>query len=140
MAPGDVGPEAQLVQPVRGSNRYVPWLLWAGFVLGGLACAVLVSNLVVSRTNLGKANLDLDRLARIDDLTNIYNRRQTQASLDEAIANAARYGHSLSVLMIDIDRFKELNDGHGHDFGDEVLRVVAEVVRLTLRDGDLVGR
>jgi diguanylate cyclase (GGDEF)-like protein len=115
-------------------------MLWAGFVLGGLACSMLVANLITSRTKLRRANADLDRLARIDALTGLYNRRQAQASLDEAVANARRYDHPLSILMIDIDHFKQINDSHGHAVGDDVLRFVATLIRETLRAGDLVAR
>lgn len=133
-------PRSVLFEPTQGVGRYVPWLLWAGFVLGGLACAVLVSNLIASRRSLRAANENLDRLARIDSVTGLYNRRQMQDSLDSAVANSARYDQPLSVLMIDLDRFKAINDTHGHAAGDEVLRVVAESVRASLRGGDLVGR
>lgn len=85
-----------------------------------------------------EANANLDRLARIDALTGLYNRRQVQDSLTAAASNADRYAQALSVLMIDVDHFKQINDGH--DVGDEALRLLAEVVRNTLRAGDLVGR
>lgn len=115
-------------------------ILWAGFALGGLACALLVADLITSRSRLRSANTDLDRLARVDALTGLYNRRQAQESLSAAVANADRYGQELSVLMIDVDRFKEINDRFGHDAGDEALRLIAKAVGKTLRAGDLVGR
>jgi len=133
-------PKAQLFQPMQGFSRYVPWMLWSGFMLGGLACALLVANLIASRAKLSEANDGLDRLARIDPLTGLYNRRQLQDLLDAAIANANRYGQSLAVLMIDVDHFKQINDSRGHEAGDEVLRFVAERVRESLRTGDEVGR
>jgi len=133
-------PKAQVFGPIRGFRRYVPWIMWAGFMLGGLACVLLVGNLIASRTKLRSANESLDRLARIDALTGLYNRRQVQDSLTAAMANADRYDHDLSVLMIDVDRFKQINDNHGHDGGDEALRLIAENLQQTLRTGDLVGR
>ena len=126
-------PSAQLLQPVSGTRRYVPWMLWAGFVLGSLACALLVANLIRSRTRF-------DHLARTDALTGLSNRWQMQTSLDAAIATARRHDQPLCVLMIDIDHFKAINDNHGHDVGDEVLRSVAKQLRESLRAGDLVGR
>lgn len=132
--------KAELFGPVQGFNRYVPWVLWAGFVFGGLACAVLVSNVIASRASLREANENLDRLAHVDGLTQLDNRRRTQVSLDGLVANAERHAQSLSVLMIDVDRFKEINDGYGHEIGDHVLRFVAAAVRAALRQGDLVGR
>lgn len=133
-------PRAQLFEAIGGSRRYVPWLLWFGFVLGALACALLVGNLMGSRKMLRKANEDLDRLARIDSLTGLSNRRQTGEALDAAVANAQRYDQPLSVLMIDVDHFKAVNDEHGHEIGDEVLRLVAGRLQGSLRRGDLIGR
>lgn len=133
-------PDVQSLDPNQRVRRYGSWVLWVGFVLGGLACSLLVANLITSRAKLRCANADLDRLARIDALTGLYNRRQAQASLEEAVANAHRHDHPLSVLMIDIDHFKQINDSHGHAAGDDVLRFVATLVRDTLRTGDLVAR
>ena len=133
-------PAKDLLAPVRGFGRYVPWMMWAGFVLGALACALLMAHLVQSRRKLHQANDRLDRLARIDDLTDLPNRRQAQATLDAAVSSAARHDHPLSVLMIDIDKFKEINDTFGHEAGDDVLRSVAATVAGALRTEDLAGR
>ena len=133
-------PAAQLYQPLRGIGRYVPWLIWGGFVLGALACALLMAYLVYSRRMLRSANERLDRLALVDDLTGLPNRRQVQVTLDAAISTAARHGQPLSVLMIDIDSFKEINDSRGHEAGDEVLGAVARAISGALRAEDLVGR
>ena len=65
----------QLFAPVRGLGRYLPWLMWAGFVLGALACALLMAHLLRSRREVHAINERLDRLARIDDLTDLPNRR-----------------------------------------------------------------
>ena len=133
-------PAAKLFEPIAGSRRYLPWLLWAAAVLGGLACSLLVGNLISSRIKLRDANRSLDQLARIDALTGLYNRRQAQASLGEASANAGRYEQPLSVLMIDIDHFKQINDDYGHETGDAALRLIADVMGTTLRAGDVLGR
>jgi diguanylate cyclase (GGDEF)-like protein len=133
-------PAADLFHPLRGFGRYVPWMLWAGFVLGGLACALLVAHLVESRRRLHRANDQLDRLARLDDLTELPNRRQMQAALDAGVSWAVRHDHALSVLMIDIDNFKQINDTLGHVTGDEVLRSVGATVARAMRIEDLVGR
>lgn len=133
-------PSAVLLEPLQGRGRYVPWLLWAGFGLAGLGCALLIGNLISSRAELRRANEDLDRLARIDPLTGIDNRRQIGEALEAAVANARRCEHALAVLMIDVDRFKAINDEYGHAVGDEVLRFVARRLRDSLRLGDLVGR
>ena len=133
-------PSAQLFQPVRGFRRYVPWMLWVAAVLAGLGCALLVGNLLTSRARLRRVNGELDRLVRLDPLTGLDNRRQAQASLDHEVGNADHDGRPLSVLMIDVDRFKAINDAHGHQVGDEALQFVAEVVRNALRGDDLIAR
>jgi diguanylate cyclase (GGDEF)-like protein len=75
-----------------------------------------------------------------DPLTGVSNRRYLLRQLDRLVANARRHDHALSALMLDIDRFKELNDEHGHSAGDRVLAGVAAAVRGRLRAEDHVGR
>jgi diguanylate cyclase (GGDEF)-like protein len=75
-----------------------------------------------------------------DPLTGLRNRRGFDAAFLGERLRFERYGHALSVLMLDIDHFKRINDEHGHDAGDEVLRVVASVLRIALRDVDVVAR
>lgn len=82
----------------------------------------------------------LERLATTDHLTGLLNRRAFLETTEKEIRRAYRYGQSLSLLMLDIDHFKHINDTHGHPAGDEVLRRVAATCRKTLRDEDLTGR
>jgi len=84
--------------------------------------------------------LELARLARTDALTDLANRRHFTELAEKELARSQRYGSSLAVLMVDIDHFKRINDSHGHAGGDEVLRQLGEVFRLTLRNIDVVGR
>ena len=79
-------------------------------------------------------------LATVDHLTGVLNRQAVLAELDKEITRAARYGHQLSVVMVDIDHFKRLNDSHGHAAGDLMLRQIADVLRTNLRTIDIVGR
>jgi len=83
---------------------------------------------------------DMSRLAITDALTRLMNRRGITVSLLDAMAQAERYGHPLAVAMADIDRFKEINDAHGHDAGDKVLTEVASLLSDALRMPDKVGR
>lgn len=83
---------------------------------------------------------DLERLAMRDHLTGLYNRRFMDMTLREIIANEMRAGRSWSVIMIDIDHFKKVNDAHGHMFGDEVLINVAKKLSDVTRRGDFVVR
>ena len=75
-----------------------------------------------------------------DALTGLYNRREMERFLAEEIDRCARYDRTLSVVMIDIDHFKRLNDTYGHQAGDEVLRQVAEVLREGVRATDRAVR
>jgi diguanylate cyclase (GGDEF)-like protein/PAS domain S-box-containing protein len=75
-----------------------------------------------------------------DPLTGLLNRRSMNEKLDEEDGRSARTGGDYSILMLDIDRFKNFNDAHGHECGDRVLKGVAEVMAKTVRSTDSVGR
>jgi diguanylate cyclase (GGDEF)-like protein len=79
-------------------------------------------------------------LATQDTLTGCLNRRAMTEKLGEALAMAARFGTPCSVVLIDLDHFKHVNDSYGHAAGDEVLRTVADLARSQLRDVDSLGR
>jgi two-component system cell cycle response regulator len=83
---------------------------------------------------------ELQRMAHIDPLTGLHNRRFLMKQLDAAIAAARRHGHPLTVSVCDIDRFKQVNDEHGHLAGDEVLRAFAGLVSQMVRREDQVAR
>lgn len=81
------------------------------------------------------------RLATIDELTGVSNRRFYATHYPREIARAARFGHPISVIMCDIDHFKQINDTHGHPAGDEVLRQCAQRMQKCLRRGtDWIAR
>ncbi|MEW5825503.1 MAG: sensor domain-containing diguanylate cyclase [Candidatus Bipolaricaulota bacterium] len=79
-------------------------------------------------------------MARHDPLTGVYNRYALGEILASEAARSRRYRHPIGLLMVDIDRFKEINDQFGHATGDEILRRVATVLRRTVRDSDIVVR
>lgn len=83
---------------------------------------------------------ELETLATTDPLTGAANRRHFMQSADNEIKRAARYGHDLCFVMLDVDRFKAINDRYGHHAGDEVLRVLVAVCRSFLRETDIFGR
>jgi len=83
---------------------------------------------------------ELARQATTDELTGVRNRRSLLETARQEFSRANRYGHPLSVLMLDIDHFKRINDSHGHDVGDKVLKAVADACRRELRDSDVLGR
>ena len=83
---------------------------------------------------------ELSHLAMIDDLTMLPNRRHFDMQLDRRLAELGRFGWSFGTLMIDIDRFKLVNDSAGHQMGDEVLRLVARTLSSNCRGLDTIAR
>jgi diguanylate cyclase (GGDEF)-like protein/PAS domain S-box-containing protein len=82
----------------------------------------------------------LRHMADHDALTGLYNRRRFEEELDRHIVHGRRYGMDGALLIIDLDRFKQVNDGHGHRAGDRVLAAVARVLRERLRESDILAR
>jgi diguanylate cyclase (GGDEF)-like protein len=96
---------------------------------------------------LRQRNLELERLnkklwdlSHTDDLTGYFNRRYITSRLEEEIARSVRYELPLSIVLMDLDHFKAINDTYGHLAGDRALQTVAHLVRAALRDTDLIGR
>lgn len=89
---------------------------------------------------LEEARLKAENLARFDALTGTLSRRAILEVLDEEVERAKRHGHALTCLMLDLDRFKTINDTHGHQFGDEVLHRIAQVISELCRTNDYMGR
>ena len=84
--------------------------------------------------------LELQRIAHYDVLTTLPNRVLLADRLRQGMAQAVRRGKSLAVAYIDLDGFKQINDEHGHDAGDQLLTAVAARMKHTLRDGDTLAR
>ena len=83
---------------------------------------------------------EAEKQSMTDVLTGLYNRRSMESLMDREVALAERHGTSLSVVMIDMDKFKEVNDTFGHAAGDFMLKAFADCVRITLRKTDLAFR
>jgi diguanylate cyclase (GGDEF)-like protein len=83
---------------------------------------------------------EVEHLARTDSLTGLLNRRAFEDKLVYEIARAQRYNYALSLLMIDIDDFKQYNDKFGHSVGDEHLKVVSDLIVKCVRLPDMVAR
>ncbi len=123
-------------------------------VVGGGEVGYLTSvfNNMVSRLREGHQKLDainetlrlkneeLERLSIIDGLTGLVNRRHLMDTLDHEARRTRRSKHSFSILMVDVDHFKELNDTYGHQFGDEVLVRISSILTHTVREVDTAGR
>lgn len=75
-----------------------------------------------------------------DWLTGLYNRRYFEETLADHIEAATRYNRELSLVLFDIDRFKQINDTHGHEAGDKVLQQFADLIKATARKADIVCR
>jgi diguanylate cyclase (GGDEF)-like protein len=109
------------------------------FVLGVL----LLRWLPLAISERGRAEqhaTDLEALAAIDWLTGVYNRRQFETLARAELARSQRYVRPLTVLMMDIDHFKDVNDRYGHAIGDRVLQDLATVCLAIKRDADVVAR
>lgn len=89
---------------------------------------------------LEEAHAKIQAMAETDELTGLPNRRSLIRRLDEEIKRAERYGLPLSVLMMDLDHFKEVNDTHGHQAGDLVLQETARLISGVIRETDFFGR
>jgi diguanylate cyclase (GGDEF)-like protein len=95
---------------------------------------------IASQVSVALQNAHLYELAMVDGLTSLFVRRYFDARLDEETKRAERFGGEFSVIMMDIDDFKALNDTHGHPVGDRALREIAAVVRDEMRGVDTAAR
>lgn len=94
----------------------------------------------IAMQKLQKANEQLEHLASTDPLTGAANRREFMQRAEQEIARVLRNQNDLCLLSMDLDHFKKVNDEHGHQIGDEVLKSVIRVCEHVLRPGDLLGR
>ena len=100
-----------------------------------------LETLVEQRTaELEATSRELERQAVHDELTGLFNRRHANSYLEQEILRCQRYGHTLSIAMLDIDHFKQINDRYLHETGDRVLQRLAEILQGHVRQTDLVAR
>lgn len=109
----------------------------AAFQLGGKWYAV-GSMRDISRRKRNEKRLN--ELATTDEMTGLSNRRHFLEQAEAQLRQALRYSQEFSFMMLDLDHFKRINDTHGHDAGDEVLRAVAKTMREVMRGTDIIGR
>lgn len=115
-------------------------LIVAGLLLVG-ACFVLGVTILARQTATEIIRVAaLERNAFTDDLTGLFNRRYLSLRISNDITRALSHGADFSLIMLDIDRFKSINDTYGHQTGDEVLRAVASAVAQNIRLSDIAVR
>jgi diguanylate cyclase (GGDEF)-like protein len=116
----------------RDPSRFTP-LLGTDFVEHmGSIISICLENVI--------SNEMLKYIGLTDALTGVYNRRYLDRRLLEEVARARRQAYRLSCMVIDVDGFKQVNDTHGHQAGDDVLREVAARIKAELRMSDALGR
>jgi diguanylate cyclase (GGDEF)-like protein len=105
-------------------------------------CLVIydVTDVATNRHQLLAANAQLQQLSSTDRLTGLYNRGHWEENLKVAYARHQRYGNATSLVMLDIDHFKRVNDTYGHQAGDKVIEEVSRLIREHVRETDVAGR
>ncbi|GAB2896922.1 hypothetical protein GCM10027046_28050 [Uliginosibacterium flavum] len=117
--------------PAGSGAQAAKWLIWLGLVL------VLQTLFAWRRWQ----EIDtLQAVAETDVLTGVHNRRKIESLLSHEFDRALRYGRPLSIVMLDVDHFKQVNDTHGHAVGDMVLAAIARRIRRRMRLSDHFGR
>lgn len=99
-----------------------------------------MQHLTQTQNDLEEANTKLQTLSTTDALTGVFNRYMLDKTLLQSIESAKRYNRPLSVIMVDLDYFKEVNDTYGHHAGDDVLKASARLLSENCRKSDIVGR
>ncbi|MEA3410208.1 MAG: EAL domain-containing protein [Pseudomonadota bacterium] len=113
---------------------------WSRTELEALSAAANIFGAAVQHRRMAALERRLIRLANFDDLSGLPNRRAMREVMEREHARATRMGHPYCIAIVDVDRFKLINDIYGHRTGDDVLTRIAENLRDQLRDGDWIGR
>lgn len=125
-------------------------LLWQ--ILGGAIVLILIVLLWVRKVKrlnsqiteayemLERKNQELEHISTVNQLTGLYNRHKLDRELETEIQRTNRYNRNFSLIMFDIDWFKEVNDNFGHPAGDTVLKEIASIIRRRIRATDIAGR
>lgn len=140
-----VAPHLHETLPARIAQALALVLVAVGLVFAGLRWSHrqrrMLDHLVAERTReLHEVNARLKALASTDALTGLHTRRHFMDAAEELLVNARRFGNPLSVLLLDLDHFKAINDQHGHLAGDVALTAVARAIAASCRAADCSGR
>lgn len=109
-------------------------------LLNELAYLGVVGVVIAGLSRLRRAQAQLELLVAHDPLTSLLNARVFSTALAQELGRHRRYGRPLALIYLDLDDFKAVNDAHGHATGDAVLRLVADAMRVAVRQADVVGR
>lgn len=137
MLTGESGEEEKIESFDRGVDDYVTKPFQLPELLARIRAGLRIVEL---QKDLIDANQQLQVLSTTDALTSVRNRRFLEAELERAFALSMRYQRALSIVMLDVDFFKKVNDTHGHQAGDDVLRCVGETLKRICRRVDVVAR
>jgi len=136
---------SQAATPLRSGDSVVGVLLIASATFRDLTHAERDRlQVIANQSSLALQNAllheELERLSVTDRLTDLYNHGYLHQRLDEEVERCARFGHQMSLIMLDIDDFKQFNDRYGHPKGDTVLKVVSGIIKENLREIDVAAR
>jgi len=112
----------------------------SGSFAGYAGAGIDVADFYLLQQELEEAELRLQALATTDPLTGAFNRHRFEEQAAIELARVRRYGKPLSLIMLDGDHFRQINDDYGHDAGDAVLQAIVDACRGALRQSDIVGR
>jgi polar amino acid transport system substrate-binding protein len=131
----------------HGFNYSLFWKILAGvavvvlgFMYWNRKLFKLNRQIAEAHQELAEKSKELERLSVTDSLTGIYNRMRLEELLEQEAERGQRYHRPLSVIMLDIDKFKYINDTYGHQTGDTVLREIAKILCSNIRHSDVIGR
>lgn len=120
---------------------------WPDGRIAKYSISINITDLKQTQNSLAEAHAELalkakslELLSITDPLTQLFNRLRINQILDQEMARSSRYGGALSVIMIDLDNFKQVNDNYGHLIGDEVLKQTAQLLKSILREHDAIAR
>jgi diguanylate cyclase (GGDEF)-like protein len=128
---------------LNGGERIVRLRIITASLLGGIILVLIGVGLFVFKPlfqRIGEQEQELQYLAFIDPLTNCHNRRSFLTSAETEFERSRRYHHALSILYLDIDYFKNINDSFGHAVGDLAIKQLTDIFLDSIRDSDILGR
>lgn len=128
-----------IYKPPRGLLEIIKtdYLILLKYLLGVL---IFVAFLIYRNHKLRQFNHQLEHIAETDQLTGIYNRKRIDETLESEYERFIRYNQPFSVLMADIDKFKDVNDNYGHHVGDDVIKQITQTLSDSVRVTDTLGR